>query len=373
VSLATADGQPAPERPLRGPARRILFIVACIVASAAAANLLGWDIRGWFENLWDTITSISAGYVVAGVIAETVKTLATAFAWYTIIRYAYPGEVRLRVVVAGYAVCVALNAILPANLGTIVMFMMLIAVIPSATFAGLLGGFAVQKIFFTLAGTLVYLYLFFSVSGSFDISFAFVHENPWATLALVVGIALGITALIHAFWAKVRRWWEEAKEGGQVLTHPGAYFLGVFLPEFIAWIAGLVRTAIFMAAYAIPVTFHSLMAVTGSNSIANTVAVTPGGVGIQQTFNVAALKDVTDSQTATAYSVSQQLISTAWSILLAIVLVIWVFGWAGGKALVEESYQEAKAKAIERKAAREADRAAASGAEQGAVASGSPE
>jgi hypothetical protein len=33
--------------------------------------------------------------------------------------------------------------------------------------------------------------------------------------------------------------------------------------------------------------------------------------------------------------------------------VIWVFGWAGGKALVEESYREAKAKAAERKADRE--------------------
>jgi hypothetical protein len=35
--------------------------------------------------------------------------------------------------------------ILPANLGTIVMFVMLTTVIASATFAGLLGGFAVRR------------------------------------------------------------------------------------------------------------------------------------------------------------------------------------------------------------------------------------
>jgi hypothetical protein len=75
---------------------------------------------------------------------------------------------------------------------------------------------------------------------------------------------------------------------------------------------------------------------------------------VNQAFNVAALKDVTDSQTATAYSLAQQLISTAWSIIFAVVLLIWVFGWAGGRALVSQSYEGAKIKVAEQKAAREA-------------------
>ena len=37
-----------------------------IVVFGAAANLLGWDIRGWFENLWDVMASISLGYLLAG-------------------------------------------------------------------------------------------------------------------------------------------------------------------------------------------------------------------------------------------------------------------------------------------------------------------
>jgi uncharacterized membrane protein YbhN (UPF0104 family) len=132
----------------------------------------------------------------------------------------------------------------------------------------------------------------------------------------------------------------------------------VFLPEFVAWTAGLCITAVFLAAYDIPVTFHTVMGVTGSNSISNTVSLTPGGAGVNQAFNVAALKDVADSHTATAYSASQQLISTAWSILVAVVLLVWVFGWAGGRSLVEESYEGAKAKVAEQKAAREAAKAA---------------
>jgi hypothetical protein len=39
------------------------------------------------------------------------------------------------------------------------------------------------------------------------------------------------------------------------------------------------------------------------------------------------------------------LITTAWNVSLAIVLVAVVFGWAGGKQLVAASYGEAKTRA----------------------------
>ena len=342
----------------RAAVKRIALIVLAIIVMSAFANLVGWGIRAWFEDLWDTITTISTGHLVAAIALMTLQTTATAYAWYTILRFAYPHEVRFRIVFASYSVCVALNNILPANLGTIVMFVMLTTLIASATFGGIVTGFLVEKIFFTVAAIFVYLYLFLSVPGSFDISFSWIKENPWATAVLVVGLVGGIAYLIRAYWPKVLSFWERAKAGGQVLLHPGTYFGRVFLPEFVSWASGLGITAIFMDAYGIPVTFHTIMSVTGSNSIANTVAVTPGGAGVQQVFNVAALSDVTDSQTATAFSVSQQLVSTAWHIAMAVVLVIWVFGWVGGKTLVAESYAEAKRRAEEQKAAREAGRAA---------------
>jgi uncharacterized membrane protein YbhN (UPF0104 family) len=234
------------------------------------------------------------------------------------------------------------------------MFIMLTTLIASATLAGMIGGFLVQKIFFTLAACFVWLYLFLTVPGSFDISFEFIKDNPWAVVSLLVAGAVVLFIAIRSAWPKVLKWWGQAKDGGQILAHPGAYFGRVFLPEFGAWVAGLVVVGVFMAAYSIPVTFHSVMAVTGSNSISNTVAVTPGGAGVNQVFNVAALGSVTDSATATAYSLAQQIVITAWSLLLALVLMVWVFGWGGGKALLEHSYAEAKRRAEEQRATREA-------------------
>ena len=100
------------------------------------------------------------------------------------------------------------------------------------------------------------------------------------------------------------------------------------------------------------------MSVVGGNSLANVTAVTPGSVGVTQAFNVASLNDVTTPETATAYSVGQQLFTTAWNIILAIVLVVWAFGWTGGKHLLSDSYGEAKAKAAEQSAAHKQKKAA---------------
>jgi hypothetical protein len=99
---------------------------------------------------------------------------------------------------------------------------------------------------------------------------------------------------------------------------------------------------VFLAAYAIPVTFHTVTAVTGGNSIANVTSVTLGGAGVLQAFNVTSLKSVTDSTTATAYSTAQQLVTTAWDILFGIATLVWAFGWRRGRSVVEDSYAQAR-------------------------------
>ena len=58
----------------------------------------------------------------------------------------------------------------------------------------------------------------------------------------------------------------------------------------------------------------------------------------------------------------------AMSRFLGLAVVVWAFGWSGGRQLIQESYVDAKAKAAEQKAQRaarkEAKRAEESGAER---------
>ena len=83
----------------------------------------------------------------------------------------------------------------------------------------------------------------------------------------------------------------------------------------------------------------------------------PVSIGVNQAADVAALSGVTDTATATAYSLGQQLAITAWNVVFAVVLVVWAFGWTGGKLLVERSYTDAKVKVEEQKTRRAATKA----------------
>ena len=130
-------------------------------------RLLGIDVIGWLSDLWDQIKAVPVGYIVAGLAFQTGQTLLAGLSYYGILRAAYPGQVELWPIVTAYAVGVAMNNFLPANIGTFVTLLMFVAIIPAATFAGSIAAYLVQKIFFTIAGTFVYLYLFLSVPGSF--------------------------------------------------------------------------------------------------------------------------------------------------------------------------------------------------------------
>ena len=146
--------------------------------------------------------------------------------------------------------------------------------------------------------------------------------------------------------------WVKAKQGAAILSDGRAYVLHVLLPQMGGYVAKVGVIIVFLAAYGIPVTFGSVMSVLGSNQLANLLSLTPGGVGVNQAFNTFALESYTDDTTATAYSTSQQLVTTAFNIGFAIVIVCVVFGWSGGKKLVGESYDEAKVRASEMKASR---------------------
>jgi uncharacterized membrane protein YbhN (UPF0104 family) len=349
--------------PSRG--RRLVKVVAWLAGIGlvvAALELLGVDVAGWFSKTWDVLTGIGLGYLLAGWALQTLQTTLTALGWFFILRAAYPRvPLPYRQVLAAYATGVALNGFLPANIGTFVMLLMFVAITPGASFGGVLGGALVQKIFFTLAGAFVYIYLFASVPGTFERQFKFPHDHAVLMLATIAGAVVLIVLLVRIFRRKLHGVVEKAKQGGAILARPREYLVRVVLPSLGAWLAKFGVIAVFLSGYGIAVTFHTVMSVMGGNSIANTVSVTPGGVGVNQATNVAALKNVTDPATATAYSLGQQLAVTAWNIGFAVALVIWAFGWASGRVLVEQSYADAKVKVDEQRAQRAAKRAARRG------------
>ena len=330
---------------------RLLRIAAWIVGTLLVLVLLhlaGIDVWGWFSNLWDTLTEISIGYIILGCLFQGLQTLLTALGWYGILRYAYPGGVTYMPVLAAYATGVALNNFVPANMGTFVTLLMYVAIVRGATFPGVLGGYVVQKIFYFVIGTLIYIYLFTAVAGSFEFQFGNERDALTNHPVLVLGIGGGaiflIAILLRIFWAWVKKMWAKAVEGAAILTDLRAYVKWVLLPQMGGYAAKVMVIIVFLAAYGIPVTFGSVMSVLGSNQLANILSFTPGGIGVNQAFNSFALESYTSTTTATAYSLGQQLITTAFNVGFAILLVCVVFGWQGGSKLVKDSYADAKVK-----------------------------
>jgi uncharacterized membrane protein YbhN (UPF0104 family) len=351
------------------PRRRLVRIAAWLVGTLVvlvALRLAGIDVWGWFDQLWDTVTEISIGYVILGCLFQGIQTSLTALGWYGILRYAYPGGVTYTAVLAAYATGVALNNFVPANMGTFVTLLMYVAIVRGATFPGVLGGYIVQKIFYLVIGTLIYVYLFWAISGSFDYEFGSKWDVISGHYLLILGLGAGAVflgvILVRIFWHWVKSFWLKAKEGGAILGDLGAYVKWVLLPQMGGYAAKIAVIAIFLAAYGIPVTFGSIMSVLGSNQLANILSFTPGGIGVNQAFNSFALESYTTTTTATAYSLGQQLITTAFNVGFAIILICSVFGWQGGSKLVKDSYADAKVKkeemSADRHEKREAKRAA---------------
>lgn len=342
---------PAPSR-----ARRILKVLAWLAGVAilvVVLDLAGVDVTGWFSQLWDAITEISGWYIALGLVFQTIQTSLTALAWLFILRAAYPeADIPFRSILAAYAAGVAMNGFLPANIGTFVTIFMFVALIRGATLPGVLAATAVQKIFFTLAGIAVYAYLFLSVPGSAHLELGGLVDHPVASLVIIVGGAALVVITVRFLWQRLHTFWEKAKTGGAILGNRRAYLSGVVLPSTGAWLAKLGVTAVFLAAYGIPVTFHTVMGVLGGNSLANTVSFTPGGVGITQAVNAASLSHVTDASTAAAYSLAQQLVTTAWNVVLALGLALWALGLTRARSLVDGAYGDAKARAAEQREAR---------------------
>ncbi|MBS1881302.1 MAG: UPF0104 family protein [Actinobacteria bacterium] len=335
-------------QPLSRRLTRIVLWIAGTAATIFVLDLLGIPVREWIEELFDKLGEIPTWAIASGVVLQSAQTSLAALAWFGILRAAPVGPgVSYRIVLASYATAVALNSFLPANIGTWVMLLMFTTLFAGATFPMMLSGIVVQKIPFTVFNLALYLYLFLSVAGSFSIKLGFLGEHTGLVLLILVGGGVLLVFLGRIFRRRLASLRAQVEQGGAILRTPRRFLLDVFVPSLGSYLARLAIVAVFLGAYGIPVSFSNVATVTASNSISNTVSATPGGVGVTQAMNSVALADSTDSATATAYSISQQIVTSAWNVVFAVVMVCWVFGWTGGKALVESSYADAKVKSRE--------------------------
>jgi uncharacterized membrane protein YbhN (UPF0104 family) len=301
----------------------------------------------WFESVWDQITALSFGVFVLVAIFQIGQTVFNGVAWRGILGYAFPGKgrVSMRKTVAAYAGGIGLNNILPAQAGTVTYLTLFKTSIEDSTIGGVLGGAVVQNVFYTFMQVLIYATII--ITGWADVSSTADQTNAqpvvdWMqahkglTLVLVVGGLALIVVAVRLLWRKIHGFLADAGGAAKMLFHPGIYVPRTLLPQILAYVCRIVVIGIFMHSFDIPVTAQNIALVIAATSLASTFAVTPGGVGTTQAAVafVLAPQGISTS-TATAYSLSQQLVTTAINIGFGLLAMGTTFGWDATKGMVK--------------------------------------
>ena len=119
----------------------------------------------------------------------------------------------------------------------------------------MLGGHAGEKIFLTLAGAFVYVYLFASVPGTFELQFELLHDHPGLSLALGAGAVVLIVVLVRIFRRKLPGLIERASRAAR--SSAPSRLPGACRPAVLRRVAGQARRdRRVLAGYGSPSTFH---------------------------------------------------------------------------------------------------------------------
>ena len=132
---------PSPVLPFHDPSRRRRLVkiggwLGGIAVAIVVLHLLGVDVIGWLRTCGTRSRTSRPATSSRRSSFQTGQTLLAGLSYYGILRAAYPGQVQLWPIVTAYAVGVAMNNFLPANIGTFVTLVMFVAIIPACDVRG---------------------------------------------------------------------------------------------------------------------------------------------------------------------------------------------------------------------------------------------
>jgi uncharacterized protein (TIRG00374 family) len=278
-------------------------------------------------------------------------------AFFHSLRAAYPAVAfQWRRVWGAYFAAVGFNNVVPARGGDVIKLFLTRSSIPGSRYPTVAAAFFVESIFDACVGVLVLIFAFtqgvfpkppdFSKLSSFDISYLAEHFH--LTLFLITALAvLGLVAFallstrVKAFWARVR-------QGVTILSDRRRYLREVAALQAIAWLCRFTAFWFLLDAFRVGGSVTNVLLVFAVNQVAGAVPFTPGGAGVQQALLVKVFA-TSGASTAVvaAYSVGQQLAIAAFTALVGLGAVVFIFRFRSFKEVINAG-----------RASRDAERAA---------------
>ncbi len=290
-------------------------------------------------TFFHSLATIGWGYLLA-----LAMQIARGHAWSNALRAAYPGErVRELRVVASFLVGAGMNGILPARGGDALKIVLAKRGVRDSTYPAIIASFAALTPFDFGAGMAVLLYA--ATQGllprppdlpnlpAFDISFWASH--PEALMLTLTVLAIGAVALFAFLAQRAESFWQRLTQGLAIFRQPKRYLREVAAWQAVGWCLRFASFWLFLEAFGVGGSVQHVLLVMSVQSISSALPFTPGGAGAQQALLVATLSGASRA-TVLAYSVGQQLAVTAWSLLLAILALLFVFRVTDWRAFLRE-------------------------------------
>jgi uncharacterized membrane protein YbhN (UPF0104 family) len=264
-------------------------------------------------------------------------------AFFHSLRAAYPSvSFQWRRIWGAYVAAVGFNNVVPARGGDVIKLFLARSSIPGSSYPTVASAFFVEAIFDVSVGIFVLIFAFsqgvfpkppdFSKLHSFDISYLAEHFR--FTLFLITLLAvLGLLAFAllsvraQAFWVRVR-------QGLTILADRRRYLREVAAWQAGAWVCRFAAIWFLLDAFRVGGSFENVLLVFGVGQVAGAVPFTPGGAGVQQALLVKVFARSAPTTIVAAYSVGQQIAIAAFTALIGLGAVVFIFRFRSFKEVV---------------------------------------
>jgi uncharacterized protein (TIRG00374 family) len=327
-----------------------------------ASTSIGHSLSTFFNAVGRFFGDLAAVHWVAlliGMVFFGLNLTLRSRAFFNSLRAAYPAvSFQWRRIWGAYFAAVGFNNIVPARGGDVIKLFLTRSSIPGSRYPTVAAAFFVESIFDVTVGVLVLIFAFsqgvfpkppdFGKLSSFDISYLAVHFG--LTLFLITLLAVIGLVAFALLSTRVKPFWERVRQGVTILTDKRRYLREVASLQALAWLSRFAAFWFLLDAFRVGGSVKNVLLVFGVNQVAGAVPFTPGGAGVQQALLVKVFATAAPSSVVAAYSVGQQIAIAAFTALIGLGAVVFIFRFRSFKEVIQAG-----------RASRDAERAAERG------------
>ncbi len=267
--------------------------------------------RVFFNHLAD----VKLWPLAIALLLHTANLLLRTFAWYAILRAAYPGtKYRYRSCAGAYLAGVGVNAIAPARGGDLVKIFLTRTRMEGSTTPTIVSSLLVETLTDIVLGAALLGYALtqhvlprvpeLPSIPAFEWSWA--ASNPTLTAIIATFILLALILIVRRAKVAGQAFYARVRQGFTILRTPRRYFIAVVIPQLAGWGCRVGAAAAFLEAFGIPGTLRNALLVMVVGSLTTLLPVTPGGVGTQQALIVVVLSGAASDAHLLSFSVGAQ-------------------------------------------------------------------